>query len=185
MRVGEKETSEQAAIVARYADLFTRDAARGARAGRGARRDDRERERLYQAPATCEERHRRRGARRAKTHSRTPFLAARVVGTARAAAPIRPGAARDGTRVRRRDALGEASSRCPPAFNDERRTLLAAREALEADFPASRAGAPKRAGEAGPAPAVARRTGPRTSGNRRRFESMRRRWLERLLGPRA
>ena len=38
MRVGEKEISERAAIVARYADLFTRDAARRAAPGRGGGR---------------------------------------------------------------------------------------------------------------------------------------------------
>ena len=34
VRVGEKETSEQAAIVARYADLFTREQLEGASRGR-------------------------------------------------------------------------------------------------------------------------------------------------------
>ena len=38
VRVGEKETSEQAEIVRRYADLFSRGAARGAARGRGGRR---------------------------------------------------------------------------------------------------------------------------------------------------
>ena len=55
VRVGEKETSEQAAIVARHADLFTRgqlDALGGAE--KAATETD-ERERLYRLRRTCEE----------------------------------------------------------------------------------------------------------------------------------
>src|SRR5437764_7894480 len=53
VRVGEKEVSEQAAIVARYRDLFTRpqiEALREAEAAAGG--DDRER--LYRLRKTCE-----------------------------------------------------------------------------------------------------------------------------------
>ncbi|HEX3456179.1 MAG TPA: hypothetical protein VHS03_16275, partial [Gaiellaceae bacterium] len=55
VRVGEKETSEQAAIVARYVDLFSReqvDALREAEDGAG---DADERERIYRLRKTCEE----------------------------------------------------------------------------------------------------------------------------------
>ena len=70
VRVGEKEVSEQAEIVARYADLFTRaqlDALREAEDGR--RRGD-ERERLYRLRKTCEGGPRRRRARRARGRAR-------------------------------------------------------------------------------------------------------------------
>ena len=53
VRVGEKEVSEQAAIVASYRDLFTRaqiDALREAEASANAD----ERERLYRLRKTCE-----------------------------------------------------------------------------------------------------------------------------------
>ena len=53
VRVGEKEVSEQAEIVRRYADLFTRDqldALRGAEAGASGD----ERELLYRLRKTCE-----------------------------------------------------------------------------------------------------------------------------------
>src|SRR3954464_10144763 len=53
VRVGEKETSEQAEIVARYADLFTRDqldSLRDAESGAGG--DDREQ--LYRLRKVCE-----------------------------------------------------------------------------------------------------------------------------------
>ena len=53
VRVGEKETSEQALIVARYADLFTREQLEALRrAEDGA--PDAQRERLYRLRKTCE-----------------------------------------------------------------------------------------------------------------------------------
>ena len=53
VRVGEKETSEQAQIVARYADLFTRAQLDGLREAEAAGSDE-ERERLYRLLKTCE-----------------------------------------------------------------------------------------------------------------------------------
>jgi hypothetical protein len=53
VRVGEKETSEQAAIVARYEDLFTRDQLDALRESE-AEADDDKRERLYRLRKTCE-----------------------------------------------------------------------------------------------------------------------------------
>src|SRR3954470_3973351 len=53
VRVGEKETSEQAAIVARYAGLFTRAQVDGLRDAEAAADGD-ERERLYRLRKTCE-----------------------------------------------------------------------------------------------------------------------------------
>src|SRR5215813_4000592 len=54
VRVGEKETSEQAAIVARYADLFTRPQLEALTAAE-AEASDEERERLARLRLTCEE----------------------------------------------------------------------------------------------------------------------------------
>ena len=53
VRVGEKEVSEQAAIVARYADLFTRAQLEALRRAEAEAIDD-ERERLYRLRKTCE-----------------------------------------------------------------------------------------------------------------------------------
>ena len=53
VRVGEKEVSEQAAIVARYADLFSHDQLDVLRAAEDAAVND-ERERLYRLRKTCE-----------------------------------------------------------------------------------------------------------------------------------
>jgi hypothetical protein len=55
VRVGEKETSEQAAIVARYADLFTRDQLAALRGAEEAATDEDEAERLYRLCNSCEE----------------------------------------------------------------------------------------------------------------------------------
>jgi len=55
VRVGEKETSEQAAIVARHADLFTREQLDALGEAETAATETDERERLYRLRRTCEE----------------------------------------------------------------------------------------------------------------------------------
>ena len=55
VRVGEKETSEQAAIVARYVDLFSREQMDALREAENAAGDPDERERIYRLRKTCEE----------------------------------------------------------------------------------------------------------------------------------
>ena len=54
VRVGEKETSDQATIVARYADLFSRDQLGALRAAEGSADEADERERIYRLRKTCE-----------------------------------------------------------------------------------------------------------------------------------
>jgi len=54
VRVGEKETSEQAAIVARYADLFSRDQLDALHEAEDSAGDADERERIYRLRKTCE-----------------------------------------------------------------------------------------------------------------------------------
>ena len=54
VRVGEKEVSEQAAIVARYADLFSRAQIEVLRAAEDSAAEGEERERLYRLRKTCE-----------------------------------------------------------------------------------------------------------------------------------
>jgi hypothetical protein len=54
VRVGEKERSEAAAIVARYADLFTREQLDHLREQEDAATEDRERERLHRLRKSCE-----------------------------------------------------------------------------------------------------------------------------------
>src|SRR4029453_18244427 len=54
VRVGEKERSEAAAIVAKYAHLFTREQLDVLRAAEDAAPEDAERERLYRLRKSCE-----------------------------------------------------------------------------------------------------------------------------------
>src|SRR3954471_23845568 len=54
VRVGEKETSEQAAVVARYGDLFSREQLDALRVCEGEA-DGAARERLYRLRKTCED----------------------------------------------------------------------------------------------------------------------------------
>ena len=54
VRVGEKETSEQAAIVARHADLFTPEQLELLRAAEAEVQDGDEKERLYRLRRSCE-----------------------------------------------------------------------------------------------------------------------------------
>ena len=54
VRVGEKEVSERAEIVARYAELFTRDQLAALRDAESEAAAGEERERLYRLRKTCE-----------------------------------------------------------------------------------------------------------------------------------
>src|SRR3954464_6613887 len=54
VRVGEKEVSERAEIVARYRDLFSREQLEALHAAERATSDDDDRERLYRLRKTCE-----------------------------------------------------------------------------------------------------------------------------------
>ncbi len=133
VRVGEKETSEQAAIVARYAGLFTRPQLEAlAAAEEGAEGDARER--LYRLRKTCEG-----GIVTAELAERddaleNALLAARVewngeqvpLRTAQALLATTPAYAD-------RDTLGERQLAVSAGFNDERRDLLAAHEELYAE----------------------------------------------------
>ena len=185
VRVGEKETSEQAAIVARYADLFTRAQLETLRAAEEHERDDLERERLYRLRATCES-----GIVVAELAERTDalenaVLAARVVWRGESL-PLRTAQARLATEPRYsdRDALGEAQLEISAGFNEERRTLLADAEALEAEL--SGQPSPVRRSEQEKQiqlrPLLDALDTARVA-TAAAYESMRSRWLERLLGP--
>jgi hypothetical protein len=184
VRVGEKEVSEQAAIVARYADLFDRDQLEALR-GAEAAADGDERERLYRLRKTCEA-----GLVEAEIVERedelaNAVLAARVffrgeelpLRTAEAQLAVLPG-------YRDRDELGELERSASAELNPRRRELLAAREDLEADVsgerdPVARAEEEKQ---------ISLRElegvlGAAAEATTAAWEGMRDRWFERLLGP--
>ncbi|HLM37517.1 MAG TPA: hypothetical protein VK287_07010 [Gaiellaceae bacterium] len=139
VRVGEKEVSERAAIVARYAELFTRDQLESLRqAEEESAAGGEERERLYRLRKTCEA-----GLISGELAGRedaleNAILAARVqfrgeelpLRTAQARLAVLPGYAD-------RDELGRLAHELSATFNEDRRELLRAGEELEAEVTGS------------------------------------------------
>jgi hypothetical protein len=133
VRVGEKDVSEQAAIVGRYRDLFTRlqlDTLREAEEAASAE----ERERLYRLRKTCEA-----GVITAEIAGQqdaleNAILAARVSFHGEEL-PLRTATARLAVldSYAERDELGELERAGSAVFNPDRRALLEAREVLDAD----------------------------------------------------
>src|SRR5919197_4491317 len=134
VRVGEKEVSEQAEIVARYADLFTRPQLDELRSAEEGAEGD-ERERLYRLRKACEG-----GLIAAELAERedaleNAILAARVpwqgedipLRTAQALTAVLP-------EYGDRDQLGDLQAEKSATFNDERLELLRATEELDAEL---------------------------------------------------
>ena len=135
VRVGEKEVSERAAIVARYADLFTREQLKGLRQAEASSADGDERERLYRLRKTCES-----GLIVSELADRqdaleNEILAARIefggeelpLRTAQARLAVLPEYAD-------RDELGRRASDLSASFNDARLEVLRVGEELEAEI---------------------------------------------------
>jgi hypothetical protein len=185
VRVGEKETSEQAAIVARHADLFTQEQREALRAAEDDAGDSDERERLYRLRRTCEA-----GIVDAELAPRedelaNALLAARLVfdgeevplRTADAMLAVLPEYAR-------REELGELVRALDSGFNEQRRELLAARDDLDAGLagerdPVARSEAEKQI-SLRELETVLRRAADDVAGT---YASLRERWFEQLLGP--
>ncbi len=138
VRVGEKEISERAEIVARYAELFTRDQLEALRQAEDGAEGGEERERLYRLRKTCEA-----GLISAELAARedaleNAILAARVefqgedlpLRSAQAQLAVLPEYAD-------RDELGRLSTDLSATFNDERLEVLRAGEELEAEVTGS------------------------------------------------
>ena len=134
VRVGEKEFSEQAAIVARYADLFSRDqlqALREEEKGAGAEQQ----EWLYRLRKTCEGGLVAAELAEKDDELENALLAARVTFKGEEM-PLRTAQARLAVLkdYGERDELGELH-RCTSAeFNEQRLSLLREYEELEADL---------------------------------------------------
>src|SRR3954453_2672522 len=133
VRVGEKETSEQAAIVARYRDLFTRpqiDALRNAEEASSGE----DRERLYRLRKTCEAGVISAEIAEQEDALENAILSARVRWRDEEM-PLRSAQARLAVldAYGDREELGALERDASAAFNPDRRTLLEARELLDAD----------------------------------------------------
>jgi hypothetical protein len=134
VRVGEKETSEQAAIVARYADLFTAEQHAGLRDAEEAADGD-GRERLFRLREACESGIVAAALAEQADALENAILASRVSFEGEEL-PLRAAQARlavlDG--YRDRDALGELTVEASASFNEERLALIRAGEELEAEL---------------------------------------------------
>jgi hypothetical protein len=134
VRVGEKEVSEQAAIVARYRDLFTRDQVEALRDAEKSA-DGADRERLYRLRKTCES-----GIVASELAEQDDALDNAILGTkvqfrgeeltlmsALARLAVLDGYAD-------RDELGELAIAASAGLNPDRLALLTATEELEAEI---------------------------------------------------
>src|SRR3954447_17819867 len=134
VRVGEKEVSEQAAIVARFADLFSRDQLQALRAEETSAEGD-QREWLYRLRKTCESGLVAAELAEKDDELENALLAARVTFKGEEL-PLRSALAQLAVlpEYRDRDELGELQRQKSAEFNDARLELLRAYEELEADL---------------------------------------------------
>jgi hypothetical protein len=185
VRVGEKETSEQAAIVARHADLFTQEQLEALRAVETEASDADERERLYRLRRTCEG-----GIVDAELAARedeleNALLAARLtfdgeelpLNAADAKLAILPD-------YGRREELGELVQGLDASFNERRRELLVARDDLEGTLSGERDAVARNEAEKQISlrelESVLQRTAEAVADE---YARLRERWFEWLLGP--
>ena len=135
VRVGEKEVSEQAAIVQRYAHLYSREQLDALRAAEEEASDADERERLYRLRLTCEGGLIAAEITEAEDELENAILSARItfrgeempLRTAQAKLAVLPEYAD-------RHELGEVYGDANATFNDGRRSLLETAERLEAEI---------------------------------------------------
>jgi hypothetical protein len=185
VRVGEKEVSEQAAIVERYAHLYSREQLDALRRAEEQADDPDERERLYRLRKTCEAGLVAAEVTEQEDELENKVLAARItfrdeempLRTAQARLAVLPEYAD-------RDELGKFYGDASAAFNDDRRALLEAIERLEAAVsgiadPVER-NEELKAISLGELSSVLSDASARTSTS---FDELRERWFDRLLGP--
>jgi hypothetical protein len=184
VRVGEKEISEQAAIVARYAGLFSREQVDALREQEDDASGD-ERERLYRLRKTCEA-----GIIAAEMAERddaleNAILAARVSWQGDEL-PLRAAQAKLAVLAdyAEREQLGELQALKSAEFNDERLDLIRTGEELEAEItgdadPIARTEEEKQISLRDLERALADASDRTTAS----WERMRATWFERLLGP--
>jgi len=183
VRVGEKEVSEQAAIVERYRDLFTTEQLETLREAENAAGAD-DRERLYRLRATCESGIVVAALAERRDALENAVLAARIDWRSEPI-PIRSAQAKLAVlpEYAERDELGRLQLEATAAFNEERRELLAAEEELAAELsgqadPVARSEEEKGISLRELAAALAETRTAATSA----WERLRARWLDRLLG---
>jgi hypothetical protein len=184
VRVGEKETSEQAAIFERYRDLFSRGQLEALREAEAAA-DGEERERIYRLGKSCED-----GLVAEELVEQTDALenaelAARVAWREEEL-PLRAAQAQLALleSYADREALGTLAADVSASLNEQRLTLIQAGEELSAELsgepdPVARSEDEKAISLRELADALASASAAVDD----RFAELRRRWFDRLLGP--
>jgi hypothetical protein len=184
VRVGEKEISEQAAIVERYRDLFSVSQLEVLREAEESAAGD-ERELLYRLRKTCES-----GILSAELAAREDELENRIL-AARVPwggeeLPLRSAQAKLAVlpRYADRDELGTLANAVNSSFNDDRRELLAAGEAIEAELSGEPDAIARNAEEKGISlRELERALDAAARASAEVYARMRERWFEKLLGP--
>jgi hypothetical protein len=184
VRVGEKEVSEQATIVARFSDLFSReqlDALRAAEeeASRG------ERERLYRLRLACEGGLISAELAAAQDALENSILATRVTWRGEEL-PLRAAQARLAVLddYADRDELGELHGRANAGFNAERAALMTTGEELSAELSGEPDPVRRNEDEKGISlRELERALATASDAYTQRWEELRDKWFERLLGP--
>jgi hypothetical protein len=184
VRVGEKETSEQAAIVSRYADLFTRDQLDALQEAEAAAGGD-EREQLYRLRKVCEG-----GIVAAELVEREDELENRQLAARltfrNEELPLRTAQAKLAVlhEYADREELGEIYADLNAGFNDDRLELARAGEGLSADL----SGEPDPIARNEEEKAISLRTlaaalNEGAAASEETYLRMRESWFERVLGP--
>ena len=185
VRVGEKEVSERAEIVARYAELFTRDQLAALRDAESEVAEDGERERLYRLRKTCEAglisaelAEREDALENAVLAARVEFKGERLpLRTAQAQLAVLPD-------YGDRDELGRLANDVSATFNDERLDVLRAGEKLEADVSGIESAVERNEEEKGISiRELERALAAASEAVSDVYGRLLERWLERLLGP--
>jgi hypothetical protein len=185
VRVGEKEVSEQAAIVARYSDLFSRAQLASLHECEERASDDDERERLYRLRKTCESGLAADELAEAEDELENKILAARVKWQGEEL-PLRNAQAKLAVLddYRGRQELGTLQAEASAVFNPDRLELLARFEALVAEL----TGVPENIERNEQEKQISLRTleGTLAEANAATdgaWERLRAHWFDRLLGP--
>jgi hypothetical protein len=184
VRVGEKEVSEQAAIVARYADLFTREQLDALRAAEAEASDD-ERERYYRLRKTCEAGLITTELAEREDALENEILAARVTFRDEEM-PLRTAQARLAVldQYADREELGRIHGDASAAFNDDRLDILRAGEELDAELSGEPDAVARNEEEKGISlRRLADVLGETSAAADGVYGHLRERWFEKLLGP--
>ena len=184
VRVGEKEVSERAAIVAAYADLFSREQLEALRAAEAEAEGD-EAERFYRLRKECEAgvvdqelSERQDALENAILAERVTFQGEEIpLRTAQARLAVLP-------EYRDREQLGEINGDASAGFNEGRRELMGAENELAAELSGTVDPIERNEEEKGISiRALAEQLRVASDESAEAYGQLRDRWFERLLGP--